>query len=113
MTSLPKEAPPEVRAMVLEALKDPDGYFIYPDGRRYLKALDLDPKGVVVDLIGYLDEGSRLYVLPENPSKCQCCLDYGERLVVHVKISPQAARVGVLVALAFHRHNTGYAPLPP
>ena len=99
--------------MVLEALKDPDGYFIYPDGRRYLKALDLDPKGVVVDLIGYLDEGSRLYVLPENPSKCQCCLSYDADLVVHVKISAQASGGGVLVRLGFHRHNTGYEPLPP
>ena len=102
-----------VREEVLDALTQKQ-YFIYPDGRRYLEDVGFDPAEFIVGhLIDYLREDKALYVLPENPSKCQCCLTYVDDLVIHVKLTPKAETRGCFVCLAFHSHNTGHPPLPP
>lgn len=105
--------PTDVREEVLEALTQ-NRYFIYPDGRRYLEEVGFDPAEFIVShLIDYLLEGKALYFLPENPSKCQCCLTYEDELVIHVKLKPKVETRGCFVLLAFHHHNTGHPPLPP
>lgn len=101
------------KATVLKALKDPDGYHIYKNGRDYLRRLGFDPLAVAIDdLVDYLESGCRLYVLPEDPRKCQCCLRYEDNLVVHVKITPAEEEGHFMVFLGFHPHNTGHPPLP-
>lgn len=107
-----REVSAEMRSAELKALRDPDGHMIYDDGWDYLAKLDFDPPEVVLDLIDYLEEGSRLYVLPENPRKCHCCLRYETKLIVYVKISPKQSDGTFFVRLDFHSHNTGYPPLP-
>lgn len=103
----------EMRSGVLSALRDPNGYNIYNDGRRYLRRLGFEPLRVVVDdLVEYLEAGSRLYELPDDPRKCQCCLRYEGDLVIYVKITPYQQSGTVRVTLGFHSHNTGYPPLP-
>lgn len=109
----PSLVPDELREGVLQALRDPHGYRIHDDGRRYLRHLGFQPLHVVVeDLVDYLEKGCRLYVLPDDPQKCHCCLRYEEDLVIHVKITPHPQDVGMRVTLGFHSHNTGYPPLP-
>jgi hypothetical protein len=103
----------EVRQRVLEALTQKK-YFIYPDGRRYLEDVGFDPAEFIVGhLIDYLLEDKALYVLPDNPSKCQCCLTYEGDLIIHVKLAPKVDTGGCFVRLSFHSHNTGHQPLPP
>jgi hypothetical protein len=101
------------KASVLEALKDPDGHLIYKKGREYLRRLGFDPLRVVIDdLVDYLESGCRLYVLPDDPQKCQCCLRYENNLIIHVKIAPTEQEGRFMVLLGFHTHNTGHPPLP-
>jgi hypothetical protein len=108
-----RKVPMGVREEVLDALTQ-KRYFIYPDGRRYLEDVGFDPAEFIVgQLIDYLREDKALYVLPENPSKCQCCLSYADDLVIHLKLTPKAETGGCFVRLAFHSHNTGHPPLPP
>lgn len=103
----------ELREGMLEALRS-DDYFIFPSGRRYLEILGFDPPEFVVQhLIEYFEAGSRIYVLPDNPAKAQCCLCYEDDLIVHVKLTPKPSGWGYFVKLDFHRHNTGYQQLPP
>jgi hypothetical protein len=109
-TQLPPEAPEEARNVILSALKNED-YFVYHDSTRYLIALGLDVIGVIDDLISALQLGARLYVLPPRHVKCQCCLYYEDDLVVHVKISIRNDG-NPMLAIGFHRHDTGYSPLP-
>jgi len=102
-----------LRQEVLNALIQRN-FFIYPDGRRYLEDVGFDPaEFIVTHLIDYLREDKALYVLPENPSKCQCCLTYDDDLVIHIKLAPKVDSGGCFVRLAFHSHNTGHPPLPP
>ncbi len=83
MNQLPREVSAEVRSRVLHALHDPDGYIIDGKGRRYIRRLGFDPDSVVVeDLIDYLEKGCRLYILPDDPRKCQCCLRYEDDLLL-------------------------------
>jgi hypothetical protein len=101
------------KANVLEALKDPDGHIIYKNGRDYLRRLGFAPLRVVIDdLVEYLESGCRLYVLPEDPRKCQCCLRYENNLIIHVKIAPTEQEGRFMVFLGFHPHDTGFPPLP-
>ena len=101
------------KASVLEALKEPDGYVIYKKGRDYLRRLGFAPIAVVIDdLVEYLESGCRLYVLPDDPRKCHCCLRYEDNLVIHVKIAPAKDEGRFMVFRGFHTHNTGYPPLP-
>ena len=100
------------RAEVLNALRN-DDYLIYPDGVRFLEEVGFAPaEFIVTDLINYLHEGKALWVLPENPAKCQCCLRYEDQLVIHAKLAPKTQSIGCFVRLGFHRHNTGRPPLP-
>jgi hypothetical protein len=109
----PREVADQRKAEVLTALKDPNGYRIYKNGRGYLRRLGFDPLSVVVDdLVDYLEEGCRLYVLPDDPRKCECCLRYEDDLVIHVKITPCEIDGRFIVYLGFHDHDTGYPPLP-
>ena len=119
MKMLPPEASSEVRQAILEALKSNDDdppYSIYPDGRRFLEAQGFDPEGVVLDVVDYLEEGCRLYLLQGETikgTKYQCCLRYDEGMDIHVKLTPRCEGSGGFhVKLGFHRHNTGYDPLP-
>ena len=101
------------KASVLQALKDSDGYIIYKNGRDYLRRLGFDPIRVAVDdLVDYLESGYRLYVLPDDPRKFQCCLRYEDNLIIHVKIVPAEQDERLMVFLGFHSHNTGNTPLP-
>lgn len=107
-----RKVPEELRQGVLTALRN-DDYFIYPDGRRYLREMGFNPpEFVVTDLIEYLTEGKPLYVLPENQAKCQCRINYEDNLIVYVKLSPIPQSDGYFVKLGFHSHNTGYTPIP-
>jgi hypothetical protein len=99
----------DTRAAILSALKNED-YLVYNDGSRYLIVLGLDVIAVIDDLIATLELGARLYLLPPQHVKCQCCLFYEDDLVVHVKIAIRDGRPSL--ALGFHRHDTGYPPLP-
>jgi len=108
-----REASALQKTSVLEALKDPNGHSIYKNGRDYLRRLGFDPFRVVIDdLVDYLESGCRLYLLPDDPRKFQCCLRYEEKLIIHVKIAPSEEEGRFMVFLGFHPHNTGYAPLP-
>lgn len=111
----PQEAPVEVRQRILEALKA-ECYKIYPDGRRFLETMGFAPDEMICqDVVGYLEDGCRLYCLtgPEIVGeKYQCCIPYEESLIIHVKLTPNGDGSGFHVKLGFHRHNTGYAPLP-
>ncbi len=120
MIPLPPEAPSDVRQTILEALKNHDDddphYTIYNDGQRFLRAQDFEPDEVVDHLVDYLEDGYRLYLL-QGPDikgiKYQCCLAYDDNLDIYVKITPLGdGSAGVHIMLGFHRHNTGYAPLP-
>jgi len=114
MKCLPPEAPAGVRASILEALKE-DAYFIYPDGRTYLERKEFVPEEVVLDVIGYLEDGCRLYQLfgsAIKDTKYQCCLRYDDETVVHVKLKPTESADAFFVVIGFHSHNTGYPPLP-
>jgi len=86
----------------------------FDNGGRFLEAFDLDPeKFVIHEILPYLDAGHRLYVLPEDPSrKSQCCIEVERDLVVHVKLVERPDESGLFITFGFHRHNTGYAPLP-
>jgi hypothetical protein len=109
-----REVTKELKAKVLAALKEPDGYVIYKSGRDYLRRVGFSPLQVAIgDLVDYLEAGNRLYVLPDNPKKCECCLSYENNLVIFVKISPSAREGIFYISLDFHAHNTGYSPLPP
>ena len=108
-TRLPPEAPEEARTAILTALKNED-YLVYNDSTRYLVALGLDVMAVLDDLASHLQLGCRLYLLPPQHVKCQCCLYYDDDLVVHVKMTLRDGRP--CLALGFHRHDTGYPPLP-
>jgi hypothetical protein len=108
----PRRTSETKRAEVLQALKNED-YFIYSDGMSFLEEVGFDPAEFIVgDLIDYLKDGKALYLLPENPAKCQCCLRYEDNLVIYVKLAPKTKSNGCFVCLGFHRHNTGHAPLP-
>ena len=97
---------------VIQALKNED-FLIYPDGIRFLEEVGFDPAEFIVgDLIEYLEMGRALYELPKDPTKCQCCLGYEDKLLIHVKLAPKIKSNGCFVRLGFHRHNTGYTPLP-
>lgn len=119
MIPLPPEAPSDVRQAILEALKSHENdphYTIYDDGRRFLRAQGFVPEAVVQHVVEYLEDGCRLYLL-QGPNikgiKYQCCLRYDEGLDVHVKLTPlDDGSGGFRVMLGFHRHNTGYEPLP-
>ena len=101
------------RASVLEALKDSDGYRIYKSGRIYLRRVGFDPLQVAItDLVDYLEAGHRLYIFPDDPRKCQCCLRYEDNLIVYAKITPSDDGGRLIVLLDFHSHNTGHPPLP-
>jgi hypothetical protein len=106
----PPEVSEEMRGQVLQAIQNED-YFLYPDGVRYLVALGLDPYSVVADLTADLQFGARLYALPGNPQKCQCCIYYGDELTVHVKVTMRPDK-SPTIAIGFHRHDTGYPTLP-
>jgi len=110
LQSAPPEVSGEIRAQILRAIQN-DDYFLYPDGMRYLVALGLDPYSVVTDLTKDLEFGARLYALPGNPQKCQCCVYYENDLIVHVKLTIRSDKTPT-IAIAFHRHDTGYPPLP-
>lgn len=120
MSWLPPEAPPDVRQVILAALKNHDDdephYTIYDDGQRFLLAQNFDPNEVVGHLVDYLEDGYRLYLL-QGPTikgiKYQCCLAYEDDLDIHVKITPRGdGGASLHIMLGFHRHNTGYARLP-
>ena len=119
MIPLPPEAPSDVRQAILEALKSNDDdphYTISDNGRRFLAAQGFVPENVVLDLVDYLEDGCRLYLL-QGPAiqgiKYQCCIGYDDDLDIHVKLTPRDdGSGGFHVMLGFHRHNTGYAPLP-
>lgn len=107
-----REVADDLRMRVLRALEQ-DRYFIFPDGRHFLESVGFDPTEVIVtDLVDYLRKGKALYVLPGNPEKCQCCLNYEFDLTIHVKMNPKTESQITFVKLSFHRHNTGYPPLP-
>lgn len=109
-TPLPPEAPEEAKTAILKALKN-ENYFVYRDSERYLTTLGLDVFAVIDDLINDLEFGARLYLLPPQHVKYQCCLCYEDDLIVHVKISVRPDGNPIL-AIGFHRHDTGYPPLP-
>jgi hypothetical protein len=109
-TQLPPEAPEEARTAILSALKN-ENYLVYRDSERYLTALGLEVLAVIDDLIQDLEFGARLYLLPPQHVKYQCCLYYDDDLIIHVKISIQDDGKPAL-AIGCHRHDTGYAPLP-
>jgi hypothetical protein len=112
---IPPEAPIEVRQRILDALKA-ERYMIYDNGRRFLEAMGFAPDEMICqDVVGYLEDGCRLYCLTGPDivgEKYQCCIHYEESLIVHVKLTPSGDGSGFHVKLGFHRHNTGYAPLP-
>lgn len=111
--ALPPEATPLARAALTEALRA-DRYYIYSDGRQFLRRQGFDPDAVVGHLLSYLDRGARLYVLPGTQGhriKYQCCLRY-ENLTVYAKLCRGDGEGDWQVMLGFHDHNTGYAPLP-
>ena len=114
MNRLPPEAPKGVRLAILDALKD-DEFTIRKPGRRYLEALGFDPNAVAIDVIAYLENEHRVYRLVGQDvrgEKYQCCLQYEHGMVIHVKLIPRGESDGMHVVLDFHRHNTGYPPLP-
>lgn len=115
MRQLPPEAPQEVRNTILLALKQEE-FSLYKDAERYLKLKGFDPmKFIEEDLVCYLEEGWRLYFL-QGPGikglKYQCCLDYEDDLVIHIKLSPREYDQTFSINIGCHSHNTGYPPLP-
>ncbi len=115
MRQLPPEAPQKVREAILVALKS-DEFSLYRDAQRYLKNEGFDPmKFVAEDLIPYLEEGYRLYLLQGTSIKnlkYQCCLDYGDDFVIHIKLTPREEEQTFSINIGCHSHNTGYPPLP-
>lgn len=111
---LPRDAGAAARAAIIEALVNGSG-FIHRDGQAFLRRHQFDPPAVVDDLIDYLEDGCRLYVLPGTSGrgiKYQCCLRY-ENIIIHAKIGRKDdGGSDWFVVLGFHEHNTGYAPLP-
>lgn len=110
---LPNEVSPERREAIMEAL-ELDQFDWFEDGARHLDLYDIDPEDFVFDeVMPYLDAGYRLYVLPGDPGrKSQCCIELESELVIHVKFTERPDGDGLFITFGFHRHNTGYAPLP-
>lgn len=119
MIPLRREAPEKVRSVIITALSQ-NAYFTHTDnvGSRILERLGFDLAQLPDDLLGYLEDGYRLYVLqgPEIVGiKYECCIPYGD-VDVHAKISISEeanGEVSAFLTLSFHKHDTGYAPLPP
>lgn len=119
MNPLPREAPEEVRRVIITALSQ-NAYITQTEnaGSRILERLGFDLAQLPIDLLGYLEDGYRLYVLQGAGVigiKYQCCIPYGD-VDVHAKItiSEEAnGEVSAFLTLSFHKHDTGYSPLPP
>lgn len=119
MIPLHREAPEEVRRAIITALSQNE-YFTHTEnaGSRILERMGFDLAHLPEDLLGYLEDGYKLYVL-QGPGivgiKYECCIPYGD-VDVHAKItiSEEAnGDVSAFLILSFHKHDTGYRPLPP
>ena len=109
---LPPLASQEVVAQILDALQR-GNYRLRDEGFRYVRfVLGWTAKGVVEEVMCYLEDGKRLYHLPNDPQKFQAVLRIDNNLCVHFKIDPRKDNKPWFLFLNFHTHNTGYAPLP-
>ena len=119
MNPLPREASDEVRQVIITALSQ-YRYFTYTENAesRILERLGFDLANLPDDLLGYLEDGCRLYILQGHGIvgiKYECCIPYDD-VAVHAKItiSEEAnGAVSAFLTLSFHKHNTGHRPLPP
>ena len=119
MIPLPREAPEAVRRLIITALSQQQ-YFTYTEnaGSRILERIGFDLANLPGDLLGYLEEGFRLYVL-QGPGivgvKYQCCIPYDD-VDVHAKITiskESNGEISAFLTLSFHKHDTGHRPYPP
>ncbi len=122
MNPLPREAPEEVRIVIITALSQ-NHYFTQTEnaGSRILERMGFDLAQLPDHLLGYLEDGRRLYEL-QGPGiigfKYQCCIPYDDGdddIYVHAKItiSEEAnGEVSAFLTLSFHKHDTGHRPLP-
>jgi hypothetical protein len=71
MPPLPQHAAKEIRAVIIEALRDSDRRFMDMNdstSRNYLDLWDLKPKAIYEDTANYLEE-FELFLLPKKAAK--------------------------------------------
>jgi hypothetical protein len=111
----PPEAPQDVRAAILQALKS-DEFTIHKDAYRFLETMQFVSEDIIsIDLVEYLEAGHRLYLLSGptiKDTKYQCCLGYEGGLDLYFKLTPCEWSESYHILIGCHRHNTGYPPLP-
>ena len=100
MADPPRKAPAKMRAMIREALADPNRRFLDTNGpsRSWLNHWNLKAEGLYQDLIDGLDHSENLFLKPKSkPAQIQayqCVLDYpadGEgrpAVDIHVTLAP-------------------------
>jgi|GEM_PF-3397317 len=105
-----QEAPTDVREQIIEALRDPNRWFLdqKSSSRNYLVLWDLIAEGFAADLADGLERDGRLFLKPMTqtgqPQRYQCVLAYPEddphaAIDIHVTLTPRGEPPRVKIAV--------------